>query len=230
MWQVEELSLTTAFLGGLISFLSPCVLPLLPVYLSLITGLSTTEISRGGSKLRILIYTLIFISGFSTIYISMGIGSSVLATIFLDHGDIWRTIGGAFLIVFGGVLIGVIRSGILMREFRLNIKLQKIGSPFGAFLVGVGFAAGWSPCIGPILGSILIYSSMTGSTWQSLKMLSAYSLGLAVPFLISSLVIESVMRYLRKYIGLFRWINYVLGFILIVIGITMVLGIDLPMK
>lgn len=230
MWHVEELSLTTAFLGGLISFLSPCVLPLLPVYLSLITGLSTTEISRGGSKLRILIYTLIFISGFSTIYISMGIGSSVLATIFLDHGDIWRTTGGVFLIIFGGVLIGVIRSGILMREFRLNIKLQKIGSPIGAFLVGVGFAAGWSPCIGPILGSILIYSSMTGSTWQSLKMLSAYSLGLAVPFLISSLVIESVMRYLRKYIGLFRWINYVLGFILIVIGITMVLGIDLPMK
>lgn len=227
MWQLEELSLTTAFLGGLISFLSPCVLPLLPVYLSLITGLSTTEISRGGSKLKILLYTLIFISGFSVIYIAMGLGTSLIADFFLDHGEIWRTIGGVFLILFGGLLIGIIRSGILMREFRFNIKLQKIGSPIGAFLVGVGFAAGWSPCIGPILGSILISSSMSGSTWQSLKMLSAYSLGLAIPFLISSLLIDSAMRYLRKYLGLFRWINYILGVILIVIGVTMVFGIYL---
>lgn len=222
---MNEIGITTAFIGGMLSFFSPCILPLLPVYVSLFTGLSSTEISKGSSRLRILFHTLMFVFGFSTVYLAMGAGSSIIGSIFLDYQDIWRIIGGIILILFGILLIGLIRSGILMREFRLNIKVQRMGTPVGAFLVGIGFAAGWSPCIGPILGSILVYSSISGNVLEGMKMLGAYSLGIAIPFVISSMLIDTAMRYLRKYMKLFRWINYVLGMVLIILGLLMLLGL-----
>lgn len=222
---MNEIGLTTAFIGGILSFFSPCILPLLPVYISLFTGLSSTEISKGSSRLRILFHTLMFVFGFSTVYLAMGAGSSIIGSIFLDYQDIWRVIGGIILILFGILLIGLIKSGILMREVRLNIKIQKMGTPVGAFLVGIGFAAGWSPCIGPILGSILVYSSISGNVLEGMKILGAYSLGIAIPFIISSMLIDTAMRYLRKYMSLFRWINYVLGIVLIILGVLMILGL-----
>lgn len=222
---MNDISVSTAFIGGFLSFFSPCILPLLPVYISLITGLSTTEISQGRSKLHILVYTLIFIAGFSTVYLAMGVGSSLIGSIFFDYQDVWRIIGGIFLIIFGFLLIGLIKSGFFMREIRLNIKFQNFSSPVGAFFIGIGFAAGWSPCIGPILGSILIYSSISSSILDGMKMLGAYSLGLAIPFLISSLAIDSAMRYLKKYIKIFRFINYFLGGVLIILGILMIFGL-----
>lgn len=222
---MNEIGLTTAFIGGILSFFSPCILPLLPVYISLFTGLSSTEISKGSSRLRILFHTLMFVFGFSTVYLAMGAGSSIIGSIFLDYQDIWRIIGGVILILFGILLIGLIRSGILMREFRLNIKVQRMGTPVGAFLVGIGFAAGWSPCIGPILGSILVYSSISGNVLEGMKMLGAYSLGIAIPFIISSMLIDTAMRYLKKYMKLFRWMNYILGMVLIILGLLMILGL-----
>jgi cytochrome c-type biogenesis protein len=222
---MNNINVSTAFIGGFLSFFSPCVLPLLPVYISLITGLSTTEIFQGGSKLRILFYTLIFIAGFSTVYLAMGAGSSLIGNIFFDYQSLWRIIGGLFLIIFGFLLIGLIKSGFFMRELRINIKFQKFSSPVGAFFIGIGFAAGWSPCIGPILGSILIYSTINNSILDGMKMLGAYSLGLAIPFLISSLAIDSAMRYLKKYIKIFQFINYFLGGVLIILGILMIFGL-----
>lgn len=222
---MKEITLTASFIGGFLSFFSPCILPLLPVYISLFSGLSSAEIFQGSSRLRIVLHTLIFIAGFSTVYIALGAGSSFVGAIFFDYQDYLRIIGGFFLVVFGSLLIGLIRTNFFMREFRLNIKLQKFGSPVGAFFVGVGFAAGWSPCIGPILGSILVYSSMSGNVTDGIKMLGMYSLGIAIPFLISSLLIDSLMRYLRKYMKLFRWINYILGVCLIILGILMIFGL-----
>ncbi len=222
---MNEIGITTAFIGGMLSFFSPCILPLLPVYISLFTGLSSTEISKGSSRLRILFHTLMFVFGFSTVYLAMGAGSSIIGSIFFDYQDIWRIIGGLILILFGILLIGLIRSGILMREFRLNIKVQRMGTPVGAYLVGIGFAAGWSPCIGPILGSILVYSSISGNVLEGMKMLGAYSLGIAIPFIISSMLIDTAMRYVRKYMKLFRWINYILGMVLIILGLLMLLGL-----
>lgn len=222
---MNEIGITTAFIGGMLSFFSPCILPLLPVYISLFTGLSSTEISKGSSRLRILFRTLMFVFGFSTVYLAMGAGSSIIGSIFFDYQDIWRIIGGLILILFGILLIGLIRSGILMREFRLNIKVQRMGTPVGAYLVGIGFAAGWSPCIGPILGSILVYSSISGNVLEGMKMLGAYSLGIAIPFIISSMLIDTAMRYVRKYMKLFRWINYILGMVLIILGLLMLLGL-----
>ncbi|MCX7988826.1 MAG: cytochrome c biogenesis protein CcdA [Thermodesulfovibrio sp.] len=222
----NEIGITTAFIGGILSFFSPCILPLIPVYISLFTGLSTAEISKGSSRLRILFHTLMFVAGFSTIYVAMGVGSSIIGSIFIDYQDIWRVIGGLILILFGILLIGLIKSGFLMREFRININLHKMGTPIGAFLIGVGFAAGWSPCIGPILGSILVYSSMSGNLFAGVKILGAYSLGIAIPFIISSMLIDATMRYLKRYVKIFRWINYILGVILIILGLFMILGVS----
>lgn len=223
---MNEIGITTAFIGGMVSFFSPCILPLLPVYVSLFTGLSTTEISKGGSRLRILLHTLMFIAGFSTIYLMMGAGSFIIGSIFFDYQDIWRVIGGVILIIFGIVLLGLIKSGFFMREFRFHINIHKLGTPIGAFLIGIGFAAGWSPCIGPILGSILVYSSMSGNFFEGAKILGAYSLGIAIPFIISSMLIDTVMRYFKRYMKVFQFINYGLGFILIILGILMILGLS----
>ncbi len=224
---MNEIGFFAAFMGGILSFFSPCVLPLLPVYISLFTGLSITEMSQGNAKIRILFHTIMFILGFSVIYLALGVGGSFLGSIFLDYQEVWRTIGGIILILFGALLIGLIRSGFLMREFKFNIKVQKLGNPFGAFLIGLGFAAGWSPCIGPILGSILIYSSFSDNTSEGVKLLGAYSLGLAIPFLVSSMILDTAMRYLRKYMKIFQWINYGLGVILIILGLLMVFGLTL---
>lgn len=222
---MNEITLTASFIGGILSFFSPCIVPLLPVYFSLFSGLSITELSEKSSKVRIIFYTLIFISGFSTVYLALGAGSSAIGSFFLDYQDYLRIIGGVFLVLFGLLFIGLLKSKIFMREFRLNIKAGKFGTPVGAFFVGVGFAAGWSPCIGPILGSILIYSSIGGNISKGLKMLAMYSAGLAIPFLISSLLIDSFMKYLRKYIKLFRLINYVFGIFLIIYGLLMITGL-----
>lgn len=222
---MNEVTFTAAFLGGIISFFSPCILSLLPVYISLFSGLSTTELLMGTSRLRIFVYTLIFIAGFSTVYLALGAGSSFIGMIFFDYQDYLRIIGGTCLVLFGFFLIGLIKSGFFMKEYKLNIKLQKIGSPLGAFLIGVGFAAGWSPCIGPVLGSILIYSGMGGNVLQGIKMLGAYSLGIAIPFLTFSLLIDTAMRYFRKFMKFFRWINYLIGAFLIILGLIMISGI-----
>ena len=219
---MNEITLTASFIGGLLSFFSPCILPLLPVYVSLFSGLSITEISQGSSKLRILLHTLIFIAGFSTVYLAFGAGSSFIGSIFFDYQDYLKIIGGCFLVLFGFLLIGFIKSESLLREFRLNLRLQKFGTPFGAFLVGIGFAAGWSPCIGPILGSVLVYSSISADILSGLKMLGMYSLGLAIPFLILSLLIDTLMRELRRFMKVFKWINYFIGLILIFSGLIMI--------
>lgn len=218
---MNEISLTASFIGGFLSFFSPCILPLLPVYISLFSGFSITEIERA-SKFRILSHTLIFIAGFSTVYLALGAGSSLIGSMFFEYQEYLRVIGGIFLVLFGLLLIGVIKSGIFLREFRIGLKFQKFGSPIGAFLVGVGFAAGWSPCIGPILGSILVYSGMSGNVFEGVKMLGVYSLGMAIPFLISSLIIDMAMRYLRRFMKVFKWINYAIGSVLIVSGLVMI--------
>ncbi|MDW7973161.1 MAG: cytochrome c biogenesis protein CcdA [Thermodesulfovibrio sp.] len=222
---MNELSLGAAFLGGILSFFSPCILPLLPVYISLFSGVSVTYLSMGLSRMRIFSCTILFVAGFSTVYLALGVGSSLIGTIFFDYQDYLRIIGGVLLVLFGLMLIGLIKSGFFMREFRLNIKIQKFGTPLGAFLIGIGFAAGWSPCIGPVLGSILIYSSVSGSFTDGIKMLGAYCLGIAIPFLIFSLLIDILLRYLRRFMRIFRWTNYIIGFFLIIFGLVMIFDI-----
>jgi len=227
---MNEITLTASFIGGLLSFFSPCILPLLPVYISLFSGLSLAEINKKGSKIRVLLYTLIFIAGFSTVYLALGAGSSFIGSFFIDFQAQLRVIGGTILVLFGLLLMGIIKSGFFLRNIGWNIKIGKIWSPLGAFFVGIGFAAGWSPCIGPILGTILIYSSLSGNVFEGIKMLGMYSMGIAIPFLISSLLIDTVIHYIRKFMKIFKLINYFVGSCLIVLGLIMIFGIQISIR
>ena len=218
-----------AFSAGLLSFFSPCVLPLIPSYLTYITGLSFGELeqSRPGMKIRlgVLLHSLMFILGFSVVFIALGLlTAAASATIqeSVNHGLIWLQRGGGLLVfLFGLHMSGLVRFGLLLREKRLHIRNKPSGY-VGTFLVGLAFAAGWSPCIGSILGAILaIAAGKAGSSTHAALLLSIYSAGLALPFLLSGSLFNvflNVTSRFKKYIGLVEKTTSVL---LMVVGSLM---------
>lgn len=221
---MKDISFTLSFLAGVLSFLSPCVLPLVPAYVSFITGMSIDELrhSQGISKTisKTMPNTIAFILGFSTIFISLGASSSLLGSLFLKYQDYLRIGGGILTIIFGFFVAGFIKLDFLMREKRLHISQGPTGY-ISAFLIGMSFAAGWTPCIGPILGTILIYASSQASASYGLKLLSVYSLGLAIPFILSTLIINVFFTYTRKIHKFMRAIMIISGLILIAFGIML---------
>ncbi|MGC8809843.1 MAG: cytochrome c biogenesis CcdA family protein, partial [bacterium] len=188
----QDLSFFLAFLAGLISFLSPCVLPLLPSYLAFITGLSFEELIRQDSskKMRqvILTHSLLFILGFSILFTLMGASATLLGQFLATYRDMIRLGGGVLIILLGLFISGIIPLDFLQREKRWHWQHKPLGY-LGTFLVGVTFAAGWTPCVGPILSAILLYASTAENISTGIILLLIYSLGLAIPFLISSLAI-----------------------------------------
>jgi cytochrome c-type biogenesis protein len=217
---MSDVSFPLAFLAGVLSFLSPCVLPLVPAYVSFITGLSMEELKAGPRLSKALTNTLAFVLGFSTIFIALGASSSLLGGLFLKYQDYLRIGGGVLTIVFGLFIAGFINLNFLMRERRFHISKGPTGY-LGAFLIGMSFAAGWTPCIGPILGTILIYAGSQASASYGLKLLSVYSLGLAVPFIISTLAINLFFNYTRRIQKFMRAIMVVSGMILIAFGVML---------
>ncbi len=221
---MKDVSFTLAFVAGVLSFLSPCVLPLVPAYVSFITGTSLEELrhSQGISMavLRIMPNTIAFVLGFSLVFISLGASSSFLGSLLLAYQDYIRIGGGILAIIFGLFIAGFIRSGFLMREKRFHATKGPAGY-IGAFLIGMSFAAGWTPCIGPILGTILIYASTQASASYGLKLLSVYSLGLAVPFILSALAINVFFTYTRKIHKFMRAVTIISGLILIAFGVML---------
>lgn len=208
-----------AFSAGLLSFLSPCVLPLVPSYVTFITGLSLDDVQR--SRRTALVHALLFILGFSLIFIALGATATLLGRVLLTYREWITRIGGALVIVFGLYLLGVFNLGILTRERRVHLADKPIGY-LGTVLVGIAFGAGWTPCIGPILGSILAYSTSQADVKQGVLLLGAYSLGLAVPFFLAAIAVErflGVFGWLRKHMGT---VNRIAGILLIVVGILMV--------
>lgn len=221
---MKDISFALAFAAGFLSFLSPCVLPLVPAYVSFITGVSLNELrhSQGKSKLivRTMPNTIAFVLGFSTIFISLGASSSFLGSFLLDYQDYLRIFGGILTIIFGLFIAGFIKFDFLMRDKRFHISSSPTGI-IGAFLIGMSFAAGWTPCIGPILGSILIYASSQASASYGLKLLATYSLGLAVPFILSTLVINVFFTYTRKIHRFMRFVMITSGLVLIAFGVML---------
>lgn len=221
---MKDISFTLAFLSGILSFLSPCVLPLVPAYVSFITGISIDELrhSQGISKTisRTMPNTIAFVFGFSTIFVSLGASSSLLGNLLLTYQDYIRIGGGILTIIFGFFVAGFIKLDFLMRDKRFHISKGPTGY-IGAFLIGMSFAAGWTPCIGPILGTILIYSSSQASATYGLKLLSVYSLGLAIPFILATLAINVFFIYTRKIHKFIRMIMIISGLILIMFGIML---------
>jgi cytochrome c-type biogenesis protein len=217
---VNDVSFALAFFAGMLSFLSPCVLPLVPAYASLISGLSFEELQHKKRFLSGLGSTITFVLGFSAVFIAMGTSSSLLGSLFFKYQEYLRIGGGIIIIVFGLFISGIINPGFLMRERRFNFGNHPVGY-LGSFFIGMGFAAGWTPCIGPILGTILIYAGAHASASYGSALLAVYSLGFAVPFVLSTLAINmflAVTRRLQRFIRVFLFIS---GLVLIGFGIIL---------
>ena len=218
---MAEVCYLGAFLGGVLSFLSPCVLPLIPSYVSFITGISFEDFRTGNKKLirkLTVINSLVFIAGFSSVFILLGVFSSFIGRIFATYYDVIRTVGGIIIIFFGLYVMGVLKLDFLSVERRVHLKDKPRGYT-GSFVVGLSFGGGWTPCIGPILGSILFIASTTGSAFYGFKLLLTYSAGLAIPFFITSLVINT---FLSHYSGIQKYMRLVMvlsGLLLIAFGV-----------
>ncbi|HEB01461.1 MAG TPA: cytochrome c biogenesis protein CcdA [Candidatus Portnoybacteria bacterium] len=223
---IPEISFSIALLAGFLSFISPCILPLLPSYLGYLSGLSLSNGYRNLAKpqlrLKLFINSLLFVFGFSLIFILLGATASLLGQLLLPVKLILQRIGGGLIIIFGLYLAGLFKIPFLGRERRLKLpaSLRKL-KYLGSFLVGLTFAFGWIACIGPILVSILVLASLTVSLNQGIVLLGAYSLGLAIPFLLTSLFITSVSAYIRRFSRFSRFISIFSGGLLVILGLLL---------
>ena len=220
----SEVSIPLAFLGGILSFVSPCVLPLVPSYVSFITGISFEELTAGGNNSKelkkvIIFNSLMFIAGFSTVFvIILGASAQLFGNVFLAYQDIIRKIGGVVIILLGIHIIGIINFNILQREKRLHFFREKPVGLLGSFLVGIGFAAGWTPCIGPILSAIFAVAAVSTNPWSGIVLFIAYSLGLAIPFFLTSLGINTFLKHFNRLKRHMRAVSVVTGVFLIITG------------
>lgn len=208
-----------AFTAGLLSFLSPCVLPLVPSYVTFITGLSVEDVSK--SRRTAVTHALLFVAGFTIIFMLLGAGATTLGFV-VKQQRVWLArIGGALIIVFGLYLLGVLNIGFLARERRFHLADKPMGY-LGTMLVGIAFGAGWSPCIGPILGAILTYTASEADLQRGMLLLFAYSMGLAVPFLAAAFAVEWFLKMFSRFKGYLGYVQKVAGVLLIAVGLLMV--------
>lgn len=208
-----------AFTAGLLSFLSPCVLPLVPSYITFITGLSLEDASK--SRRMALIHAALFILGFTIIFMLLGAGATSLGFVVKSHRAWLARIGGALIIVFGLYLLGVLNIGAFGRERRVHLADKPVGY-MGSVLVGIAFGAGWSPCIGPILGAILTFTASEADLQRGMGLLFAYSMGLAVPFIAAAFAVEWFLKVFSKFKKYLGYVQKVAGVLLIIVGILMV--------
>ena len=221
METTTSVGLLIAFTAGGLSFLSPCVLPLIPSYMSFITGMSLDEM--GEHRGAAFTYALLFVSGFTLIFLMLGATASSLGRLLQFH-QVWlERFGGVLIIFFGLYLLGVFRLGALAQERRVHIQNKPLGYA-GSVLVGVAFGAGWTPCIGPILGAILMYAGTQGSMAQGVVLLLFYSLGLAVPFLVAALAVERFIKWFQRYRQYMPLVTKVSGGILLFLGLLLLSG------
>lgn len=217
-----QLSIFVAFSAGLLSFVSPCVLPLIPSFVTYITGLTFEDITSNKDRAKVrsitIINSLAFIGGFTTVFVLFGGSATLIGQALLAYQDFVRKIGGILIILFGLYILGLLKLNFLSSEKKIHIENKPAGY-FGSFIVGTAFAAGWTPCVGPILGSLLLYASTTGSVAKGMGLLAVYSLGLGLPLFISSLAINTFLSAFKVVSQYMRWITLLSGAFLIVIGV-----------
>lgn len=219
----EAVSYSAAILAGLLSFFSPCVLPLIPAYFGFISGCSLEELTESCTaeiRKRVFLSTVSYVCGFSLVFILMGASATYLGGLIHKYGDSIRIAGGIVIILLGVHLSGVIR--IRGLEFEKRIHLKKKPLHFGGtFIIGMAFAAGWSPCIGPLLGSILIVAGNQETVWQGIRLLAVYSAGLAVPFIVMSIFISILLAFIKKASKAIKYVNAIAGILLIIVGVLL---------
>ena len=223
---VESVPYHTAIVAGLLSFFSPCILPLLPGYFTFITGYSLEELTHAdssGIRYKVILSTLAYVLGFSTVFILLGASASLIGQLVLTHANVIRVVGGVLIIVLGIHMTGWLRIPGL--DFEKRVHFQKKPLHFlGTFVVGMAFGAGWSPCIGPLLGSILIIASNQETLLSGMLLLGVYSVGLAIPFVVISVFIHYILKIIPKISAATRYINLVAGILLIGVGLTLAMG------
>jgi cytochrome c-type biogenesis protein len=215
-------SLSIAFFAGIISFISPCVLPLIPGYVSFICGTTLNELDLKSKKF-ILQKSLFFSLGFSLVFISLGATATFIGSFLLHNSQILSIISGIVIIFFGIYLLELVQINFLNKNFG-NYNTKYSNNLLFPFVVGVGFGFGWTPCIGPILGSILAYASMENSIYKGVLLLGVYSLGLAIPFVVSSLIIKKFLIVSNKSKSYLNKIKKFSGIMLLITGILIVTG------
>ena len=222
--EYQNVSLYLAFLAGLLSFISPCVLPLIPSYISFVSGISFEELTGDhahGVKKIIIFNSLMFILGFSVVFIAMGTAITLVGQYITAYMDLFRKIGAVIIIFFGLHIIGIVNIKVLQLDKRFHFFQKKRFSFFGSFAVGVGFSAGWTPCIGPILASILFVAGTSETVGTGTWLLVIYSLGLGLPFFITSLGINAFLKYYARFKRYMRVVSFISGIFLIVMGVLL---------
>jgi len=217
----QTISISAAFAAGLLSFLSPCVLPLIPAYFTFITGFSIDELTRGNDvrmRRKVILSTLCFVCGFSLLFVLLGASASYIGRIVTQNKHIIEMAGGIIIIFFGLHLLGWLRIRGLQMDKRVHLRKKPLHF-LGSFVIGMAFGAGWSPCIGPMLGSILIMAGSKETIWQGVGLLSVYAGGLALPFLLISVFIHFLLGFIKNANRLMRYVNPTAGGLLLLVGI-----------
>ena len=221
MTEPATLGLLVAFSAGLLSFLSPCVLPLVPSYIGFLTGMTLDEMST--RRRFALLHAGLFILGFTLIFVLFGASATALGRV-LKYHEVWlQRIGGVLTILFGLICLGAFRFGFLQQDRRLHLQNKPLGY-LGSVLVGMAFAAGWTPCIGPILGGIYALAAASDSLGRGVLLLEAYSAGLAVPFLIAAWAVDAFLGWFQRFRRFLPWVMRVSGALLILVGVLLLTG------
>lgn len=219
MPSADSVSFAVAFTAGLLSFLSPCVLPLIPSYIGFLTGMTVDQIeARRGTAL---LHGLWFVAGFSLVFVLLGAAASAVGNL-LRTQQVWLgRIGGVLIILFGLYLVGLLRPAFLMRERRIDLSRKPLGY-LGSAVVGVTFGAAWTPCIGPILGAIFTLAATRTGLGSGMALLGVYALGLAVPFLLTAVALDRFLGWFQRFRPYLVWVDRTAGVLLIVLGILLV--------
>jgi cytochrome c-type biogenesis protein len=221
-----SISLPAAFVAGLLSFLSPCVLPLVPAYLSYMSGVSVEDLTASGgwkAMRQTGLKSILFVLGFSVVFVALGATATSLGQILSDRAAVLMKVGAVVVIVFGLHMTGIFRIKALYSEKRFHAKLNGVGL-LGAFLIGVTFAFGWTPCIGPVLAAILSLAMKSESVTRGIALLAAYSLGLGVPFLVAGFATGTVFAAMRRFRAHFRKVEIASGVLVVFIGVLVFTG------
>ena len=225
MTDASSISIALAFAAGLVSFLSPCVVPLVPSYLSFVSGLTLDELTSASTehRARTMLRATLFVLGFSLVFISLGAAATTIGAVIARSLPWLQRVGGVLIVVFGAQLLGVLRLAPLMRERRVQLAPGRVGHA-GAFVVGLAFGAAWTPCVGPVLATILMYAGSSGTIARGTGLLGAYALGLGLPFLLLAFLSEQLLSRIRSASRWSRPLELLTGAVLVIVGLALVTG------
>ncbi|MGB3387130.1 MAG: cytochrome c biogenesis protein CcdA [Pseudaminobacter sp.] len=222
-----DVSFGGAFLAGLLSFISPCVLPIVPPYLAWLAGLSFEELKSetidSGTRRRIILAALAFVLGFATVFVALGATASVIGKTIAQYFDILSVVAGVIIITMGLHFIGAFRIGLLYREARIQVNRKPVGM-IGAYVMGLAFAFGWTPCVGPVLAAILFVAGSEGTALRGASLLAAYSFGIGIPFILAAVFASRFLAWAARFKRHMHKVEIAMGVLLILTGILFITG------